>query len=182
MTILAFLVTFATRGWNSFMDLFTTRSAAEFERFKATPLAANSLPVTGDHQAPSVFNVAPLDGEAVLASPSACEETFTRLVCDGSFDAAWELLTPDSQTSWGYKSAFCEEMRARQAANIVDSKVREVRLLPSWTDELTRKTYLEVAELLVDYRVQHETREVVVQRSVHVVNVRGGWKSLCYPA
>ena len=181
MTILAVLVAFAARGWTSFMNLFTTSSAVEFERFKATPLAGGQMLFNGDHQAPSIFNVAPLDGDPVLANPADCEETFTRMVRDGSFDGAWELLTPDSQASWGEKSAFTEQMRARQSANIVDSKVREVRLLPTWTDELTLKTYRQVAELVVDYRVQHNAREVVVQRNVHVVNVRGGWKSLCYP-
>lgn len=181
MTLLGMLVVFALRAWNAFLNLFTTRSAVEFERFKGTPLPANPLPLTGDHQAPSVVNVAPLDGETVLASPADCEETFTRLVSDGHFDDAWELLTPDSQSSWGVKPKFVEEMRARQVASVVDSKVREVRLLPIWTDEHTRKTYRQVAELVVDYRVRNQTRQVVVQKNVHVVNVRGGWKSLCYP-
>jgi hypothetical protein len=133
-------------------------------------------------QAPSVFNVSLLHEEAVLSNPADCEERFTRLVCDGRFEDAWELLTPDSQTSWGERLRFVDDMRLRQSANILDSTVREVRLLPVWTDELTRKTYREVAELLVDYRLRHNTREVVVQKSVHVVNIRGGWKSLCYPA
>jgi hypothetical protein len=182
MTALAVIVTFATRGWNTFLELFSTRSAVEFERFKETPLPYSLYPHLDAEQAPSVFNVAPLDREAVPADPAECEETFTRLVSDGKFEDAWELLTPDSQASWGVKPRFIDEMLARQAANVVDSKVREVRLLPVWTDQTTLKTHRDVAELVVDYRVLRQTREVVVQKNVHVVMVRGGWKSLCYPA
>jgi hypothetical protein len=182
MSIVAVLLAFSARAWESFLNGFTTRGAAEFERFKLTQLPYRPDPRITMEQAPSVFNVALLHEDAVLSNPADCEEKFTRLVRDGRFDDAWELLTPDSQTSWGERSRFIAEMKVRQSSNIVDSTVLEVRLLPTWTDELTRKTYREVAELLVDYRLQHNAREVVVQKSVHVVNIRGGWKSLCYPA
>lgn len=174
------LATLFSRGLSGFLNLFTTRSADEFERFKGTSLPNNQVPFIGGEQAPSVVNVAPLDGEAVLSNPAECEETFTRHLSDGRYDDAWELLTPDSQASWGEPSYFFEDMKSRQAANVVGSTVREVRFMPEWTDEYTRKTYRQVAELVVDYTVRHQAREVVVQRNVHVVNVRGGWKSLCY--
>src|SRR5438132_13663352 len=106
MTLLGMLVVFALRAWNGFLNLFTTRSAVEFERFKGTPLPANPLPLHGDHQAPSVVNIAPLDGTTVLENPADCEETFTRWINDGRLDDAWELLTPDSQAQWGQKPRF----------------------------------------------------------------------------
>lgn len=166
--------------WKAFLNLFTTRTSREFERFTTVPLPGNTSPIISAEQAPSVVNVAPLHGEAAGANPADCEETFTRLVSEGKIESAWDLLSPDSQASWVNRRLFIEEMKSRQGNNVLDSKVREVRLLPTWTDEHTSKTYRQVAELLVDYRVRHQAREVVVQRSVHVVNISGGWKSLCY--
>jgi hypothetical protein len=180
MSVLAIVGGFLLRGWNTFLNIFSTRSAVEFERFKGTPLPGNALPLLGSEQAPSVVNVAPLEGETVVAGPADCEERFTRLLTEGKPEHAWELLTPDSQASWESRALFIEEMKRRQAANVLDSKVLEVRLLPEWTDQQTSRTYRQVAELVVDYRVRHQAREVVVRRDVHVVNVRGGWKSLCY--
>jgi hypothetical protein len=180
VNLLMMLATLLTRGWSSFLNLFTTRSADEFERFKGTSLPGNAVPFTSGEQAPSVVNVAPMDGDTVLTNPAECEETFTRLLSDSRYHDAWELLTPDSQVSWGQPSHFVEEMKTRQTADVMGSKVREVRLLPEWTDQETRKTYRQVAELVVDYSIRHQMREVIVQRNVHVVNVRGGWKSLCY--
>ncbi|MFY9616260.1 MAG: hypothetical protein WAT58_12760 [Candidatus Dormiibacterota bacterium] len=181
MSIVVTLLAFAARGWTAFLNVFSTRSAVEFERFKLTQLPYRPDPRITMEPAPAIFNVALLHEDAVSTDPADCEERFTSLVRDGRFEDAWELLSPDCQVSWGEKAHFIEEMRLRQAANIVDSTVREVRILATWTDELSSKTYREVAELLVDYRLQHNAREVVVQKSVHVVNIRGGWKSLCYP-
>jgi len=78
------------------------------------------------------------------------------------------------------RELFVHEMVARQPfKSVLGLKVREVRLLPQWTDQESHKTYEEVAELVVDYRVRQRSRETVVTRDVHLVNV-GGWKSLCY--
>ena len=108
---------------------------------------------------------------------------FGRLIGDGRYDSAWELLTPDSQASWERREVFGREMEARRPANArVGTRVREVRILPTWTDHASRKTYHEVAELVVDYRVRQRQREMLVTRDVHLVNVAGAWKSLCYRA
>jgi hypothetical protein len=53
-------------------------------------------------------------------------------------------------------------------------------MLATWTDHHTHKTYHEVAELVVDYRVRRRAKETVVTQDVHLVNIDGGWKSLCY--
>jgi hypothetical protein len=172
----------AIQIWNTFLNLFTTRSTVEFERFTSSSLpSASGTPWRAD-QAPTVINVTPLKSAAEgVTGPADCEETFTALASAGRFDSAWDLLTPDSQASWKNKDMFVREMSARQPfRSLLGSKVREVRLLPKWTDEETKKTYEEVAELVVDYRVRQSSREMVVTRDVHLVNVSGGWKSLCY--
>jgi hypothetical protein len=132
-------------------------------------------------QAPAVVNVEPIVTETTVTDPARCEELFTGLISTGRFDTAWELLTPDSQASWKGRDSFRQEMQVRQPGRgLLGSKVREVRILAVWTDQETKKTYRQVAELLVDYRIRQRSREMVVTKPVHVVNTSGGWKSLCY--
>jgi hypothetical protein len=169
----------ATRSWETFLNVFTTHSAVEFDRFRASALG----PQTGSaEQAPPITNVAPLELDTTVhGDPAATEEAFSQHISDGRFDVAWDLLTPDSQESWHGREAFAEEMAARQPnKDLLGTRVRQVRLLPIWTDHESRKTYHEVAELVVDYRVRQRQREMLVTRDVHLVNVAGAWKSLCY--
>lgn len=167
--------------WNSLLNLFTTRTTVEFERFTSSSLPNGGSSPWRAEPAPTVMNVQPLASVSEgVRSPEDCEETFTKLVSAGRFDAAWDLLTPDSQASWKTKEAFVREMATRQPfRSVLGLRVREVRLLPKWTDQASMKTYEEVAELVVDYRVRQKAKETVVTRDVHLVNV-GGWKSLCY--
>ena len=171
-----------TRTWTFILNVFTTRSTMEFERFTRVPLPAGAGPYTDSGTSPAIINVSPVSAGAVGGvSPELCEETFTRLISAGRFDAAWDLLTPDSQASWKDQASFTREMGARQPGRgLLGSKVREVRMLASWTDDTTKKTYRDVAELVVDYRIRQRARESVVTQDVHVVNIDGGWKSLCY--
>jgi hypothetical protein len=169
----------AARSWETFLNVFTTRSTIEFDRFRTSALG----PQTGSgEQAPPITNVAPLELDtSIHGDPAATEEAFSKHISDGRFDVAWDLLTPDSQESWHGREAFAEEMAARQPnKNLLGTRVRQVRLLPIWTDHESRKTYHEVAELVVDYRVRQRQREMLVTRDVHLVNVAGSWKSLCY--
>src|ERR1700694_1453314 len=168
-----------SRFFEAFLNLFTTRSALEFDRFRTSPLGYQSA--TGD-QAPPITNVAPLELDtSEHGDPAATEEAFTRSVSEGEFDTAWDLLDPDSQASGEGKEDFAREMASRQPTkNLLGTRVRQVRLLPIWTDHASRKTYHQVAELVVDYRVRQRQREMLVTRDVHLVNVAGAWKSLCY--
>jgi hypothetical protein len=170
------------RAWHLLLNVFTTRSTREFERFTRMPLPAGSAPYTASGASPAVMNVSTVSaGAGAGGNPTLCEETFTRLISASRFDSAWDLLTPDSQASWQDQASFTREMAARQPGRgLLGSKVREVRMLASWKDEHTNKTYHEVAELVVDYRVRHRAQETVVTQDVHLVNVNGGWKSLCY--
>jgi hypothetical protein len=174
---------FSGRALAALLNLVSTHSTREFERF--TSAAIPGVPTRAD-QSPAVVNVEPL-GPAALAGatgasdPARCEELFTGLIRAGNFDTAWELLTPDSQASWQGRESFRREMQARQPGRgLVGSRVREVRMLAVWTDDATKKTYRQVAELVVDYHIRQRSREMVVTRPVHLVNVSGGWKSLCY--
>ena len=169
-------------AWHMLLNVFTTRSAMEFERFTRVPLPAGAAPYAAPGASPAIMNVTTVSAGLVAGeNPTLCEETFTKLISAGRFDAAWDLLTPDSQASWKDRASFTREMAARQPGRgLLGSKVREVRMLPSWTDDHTQKTYHEVAELVVDYRVRQRAKETVVTQDVHLVNVNGGWKSLCY--
>ncbi|MDQ6747996.1 MAG: hypothetical protein M3010_07840 [Candidatus Dormibacteraeota bacterium] len=164
------------------LNVFTTRSTMEFERFTRVPLPAGSASYATPGASPAIMNVSTVDASAVAGeNPTLCEETFTRLISAGRFDSAWSLLAPDSQASWDDKASFTREMAANQPGRgLLGSKVREVRMLASWRDEHTKKTYHEVAELVVDYRIRRRAEETVVTQDVHLVNVNGGWKSLCY--
>ena len=171
------------RTWQLLMNVFTTRSTVEFERFRTIPLPAGAAPYSAPGASPAIMNVTSVPAsEFAGENPALCEETFTKLISAGRYEAAWDLLTPDSQASWGNQDRFNVEMSRRQPGRgLLGSKVREVRILDSWTDDHTKKTYREVAELVVDYRVRARARETVVTQDVHVVNVNGGWRSLCYP-
>src|ERR1700682_82066 len=97
-----------TRFWDAFLNLFTTRSALEFDRFRTSPLGYQSA--TGD-QAPPITNVAPLELDtSEHGDPAATEEAFTKSVSEGRFNDAWDLLNPDSQASWDDKEHFAREM------------------------------------------------------------------------
>jgi len=135
----------AARSWKTFLNVFTTRSAIEFDRFRTSDLGPQAG--TGE-QAPPITNVAPLELDTSLhGDPAATEEAFSKHISDNRFDLAWDLLTPDSQESWHGREAFAEEMAARQPnKNLLGTRVRQVRLLPIWTDHESRKTYHEVAD------------------------------------
>ncbi len=99
------------------------------------------------------------------------------------YEHAWRLLAPECQAAWGRVSAFAEVMRARDdGARLASIQVREVHILPRWSDPETHRTHRDVAELAVDYVVVLGAgRRRVVRRDVHLLPVDGGWRSLCYP-
>ncbi|MFN2462436.1 MAG: hypothetical protein ABR573_00865, partial [Candidatus Dormibacteria bacterium] len=134
-----------TRAWTLILNVFSTRSTMEFERFTRVPLPSGDAPYSEAGTSSAVINVSTVSAGSVAGtSPTLCEETFTRLISAGRFDSAWDLLTPDSQADWKDQSSFSREMAARQPGRgLLGSKVREVRMLASWTDEHTKKTYHE---------------------------------------
>src|ERR1700737_2340394 len=145
-----------SRLWETFLNVFTTRTTLEFDRFRSSPLGAQ----TDGDQAPPITNVVPLELDATEhGDPAAIEEAFTKSVSEGRFDDAWDLLNPDSQASWDDKEHFAREMAARHPPKgFLGPRGRQVRLLPIWTDNASRKTYHQVAELVVDYRARQRQR------------------------
>jgi len=99
------------RAWHMLLNVFTTRSAMEFERFTRVPLPVGSAPYAASGASPAVMNVSTVSAGAMAGvNPTLCEETFTRLISASRFDSAWDLLTPDSQASWKDQASFTKEM------------------------------------------------------------------------
>ena len=69
----------------------------EFERFRQVPLPAGAAPYSAPGASPAIMNVTSVPvSEFAGENPTICEETFTRLISAGRFEAAWDLLTPDT--------------------------------------------------------------------------------------
>jgi len=115
--------------------------------------------------------------------PSVVERQLVDCLRWRRYDQAWRLLAPDCQAAWGDPKAFGEVMRTRDdGARMASIRVREVHILPRWSDPETQRTHRDVAELAVDYViVLGAGRRLVVRRDVHLLPVQGGWRSLCYP-
>jgi len=60
-------------------------------------------------------------------------------------------------------------------------RVKEVRILAEWHDPDAGRTYEQVAELQVEYRLGEREQARVLPRTVHLVPGGGKWRSLCYP-
>lgn len=110
------------------------------------------------------------------------ETRFTRLHAEGRFDEMWELLTDDAQRAWGGRESFIREMpRLDEWMEILELHVLSVKIVPTWTDSLHQRTYNNVAELVMRYRVRQQWREWAFERQVHLVPTLEGWRTLCYP-
>ena len=103
----------AARSWETFLNVFTTRSAVEFDRFRTSALGPQT---DSGEQSPPITNVVPLELDVSMhGDPAATEEAFSKHITEGRFDVAWDLLTPDSQESWHGREAFALEMTERQS-------------------------------------------------------------------
>ncbi|HUY98676.1 MAG TPA: hypothetical protein VMW47_13865 [Verrucomicrobiae bacterium] len=132
---------------------------------------------------------APAEGEAPYAAipvndPARVERQLVDCLRWRRYDQAWRLLAPDCQAAWGQPSTFAELMRTRDdGARLASIQVREVHILPRWSDPETRRTHRDVAELAVDYVIiLGAGRRRVVRQDVHLLPLDGGWRSLCYPS
>lgn len=116
------------------------------------------------------------------SDPGQCEVLFTELMRQRRFDRAYLLLAPECQQSWGSPEAFAAAQSSAGVEAMAGVEVRRTRRLHGWHDADAGCTHDEVAELLVEYIVTVGDRTVAVPRTVHLVAVRGKWRSLCYPA
>lgn len=118
----------------------------------------------------------------VSIAPGTIETRFMRLHAEGRFDEMWEMLAEDAQRAWGGRENFIREMpRLDEWMEILELEVISVKIVSSWTDQVHQRTYSNVAQLVMRYRVRQQWREWTFDREVHLIPAAGGWRTLCYP-
>jgi len=116
-------------------------------------------------------------------TPATFERKFMKLHAEGRFDEMWDMLAEDAQHAWGGREAFIREMpRMGDETELLDMQVVSVSVVEGWTDQVHRRTYSNVARMIMRYRVRQQWREWTFDRQVHLIPAAGGWRTLCYPA
>jgi hypothetical protein len=158
----------------------TTWPADDFMRFVRTPIAGVGEPAQATAMPPTTEPFRPPEPNSI--APGTFEVRFSALQSQARYDEMWEMLAEDAQRSWRSRAAFIAGMKS-QAADIelLETDVRDVEIVPEWTDRRRRRTYTNVAELTVRYRLRHQWRELTMDRTVHLVPAADGWRTLCYP-
>lgn len=159
---------------------FTTWPADDFGRFVRAPVgAAGSGTVTAQPPA-----LEPLRSPAPSASaPGTFEMRFMKMHSEGRLDEMWDLLAEDAQRAWGGRDAFVRGMpRLGDDVQLKDMQVLSTAVLPSWTDARHKRTYNNVAQLVMRYHVRQQWRDWSFERRVHLIPAAGGWRTLCYPS
>jgi hypothetical protein len=159
---------------------FTTYPSDEFDRFVNASMAS---PGTGGPAAlpPTARPMRP--PPPVSIAPATFEMRFMKLQAEGRFDDMWEMLAEDAQRAWGGRDAFIRGMpRLGDDTELLDMQVITVTVLEGWTDRLHQRSYQNVAQMVMRYRVRQNWREWTFDRQVHLIPAAGGWRTLCYPA
>ena len=158
---------------------FTTWPSDEFDRFVTTSMLGTALggpaamPPTAEPMRPP---------PPVSIAPATFEMRFMRFQAEGRFDEMWEMLAEDAQRAWGGREAFIRDMpRLGDDAELLDMQVISVTVLEGWTDRMHQRTYQNVAQMVMRYRVRQHWREWTFDRQVHLIPAAGGWRTLCYP-
>jgi hypothetical protein len=115
------------------------------------------------------------------ANPAFSEAVFVELMRARQYRRAYALLSPECQQSWGSLQAFVDAQRIGALAQLRGVRVTEVRHLDRWRDPDSGMVHEHAAELDVLYDIGDATRNVSLPRTVHLVALGGGWRSLCYP-
>ncbi len=159
---------------------FTTWPVDDFGRFTSAPMGLG-FPTTG-----AVF---PPAGEPhrppapMSTAPATVEMRFMKLHSEGRFDEMWEMLAEDAQRAWGGREAFIRNMpRMDEETELLDIQVLNVKVLESWTDRQHARSYSNVAQMVLRYRVRQQWKDWTLDRQVHLIPAAGGWRTLCYPA
>ena len=159
---------------------FTTWPVDDFGRFVRAPVglgfttAGLALPPSGEpHRPPAPMSIA----------PATVEMRFMRLHTEGRFDEMWEMLAEDAQRAWGGRESFIRDMpRLDDGTELLDIQVLNVKVLESWTDRQHERSYSNVAQMMLRYRVRQQWKDWTLDRQVHLIPAAGGWRTLCYPA
>jgi hypothetical protein len=132
---------------------FTTWPEDDFDRFAPTPVA-----------------------------PATFEMRFMQLHTEGRFDEMWDMIAEDAQRAWGGREMFIRDMpRLGDDTEVLDVQVLDVKVLESWTDIRHERTYSDVAQMLLRYRVREQWKDWTLDRQVHLIPAAGGWRTLYYP-
>jgi hypothetical protein len=159
---------------------FTTWPVDEFGRFVRAPVGFGmfsgeiALPPAGEpHRAPEPMSIA----------PATFEMRFMKLHAEGRFDEMWDMLAEDAQRAWGGREIFMRDMpRLDDGTELLDIQVLTVKVLESWTDRAHDRSYSNVAQMMLRYRVRQQWKDWTLDRQVHLIPAAGGWRTLCYPA
>ena len=118
----------------------------------------------------------------VSVAPATFERQFMKLHAEGRFEEMWEMLAEDAQRAWGGREAFIRGMpRLDAETELLDMQVVSVAVVEGWTDQLHRRTYSNVARMVMRYHVRQQWREWTFDRQVHLIPAAGSWRTLCYP-
>jgi hypothetical protein len=159
---------------------FTTYPSDEFDRFVSASMTTSgaggpaTLPPASRPMRPP---------PPVSIAPATFEMRFMKLQAEGRFDEMWEMLAQDAQRAWGGREAFIKGMpRLGDDIELLDVQVITVTVLEGWTDRVHQRSYQNVAQMVMRYRVRQNWREWTFDRQVHLIPAAGGWRTLCYPA
>jgi hypothetical protein len=159
---------------------FTTWPSDEFGRFISASVTTSA---TGGPAAlpPAARPMRP--PPPVSIAPATFEMRFMKLQAEGRFDEMWEMLAEDAQRAWGGREAFIKGVpRLGDDMELLDMQVVTVTVLEGWTDRVHQRSYQNVAQMVMRYRVRQNWREWTFDRQVHLIPAAGGWRTLCYPA
>ena len=159
---------------------FTTWPVDDFDRFVRAPVglgmaaAEPALPPFGQpFRPPAPMSIA----------PATFEMRFMKLHAEGRFDEMWEMIAEDAQRAWGGREMFIRDMpRLGDDTEILDVQVVNVKVLEAWTDRRHERTYSNVAQMVLRYRVREQWKDWTLDRQVHLIPAAGGWRTLFYPA
>lgn len=179
------------RRWWTWVRHFTmARLTVDGDEEPPGPTPSRPHPHRRRHSAPDPWPEENADPERALA-PSSFEQRFTRLQREGDFTTMWDLVADDAQRDWGGRDRFVEALTHEGTLgwSVLDVRVLAVQVLPEWHDERGGGDYRGVAQLRCRYRLQHEegdgeeaaTREVQLDREVHLIPDEAGWRTLYYP-
>jgi hypothetical protein len=157
---------------------FTTWPADDFGRFVSASVGTGMAGASAFP--PPVEPLRPPPPSSI--APATFEMRFMRLHAEGRFDEMWDMLAEDAQRAWGGRETFMRDMpRLDDGTELLDMQAVSVAILEGWTDQAHQRTYSNVAQLVMRYRVRHQWKEWTFDRQVHLVPAAGGWRTLCYP-
>ena len=159
---------------------FTTWPSDEFGRFIRASVTSSA---TGGPAAlpPAARPMRP--PPPVSIAPATFEMRFMKLQAEGRFDEMWEMLAEDAQRAWGGREAFIKGVpRLGDDMELLDMQVVTVTVLEGRTDRVHQRSYQNVAQMVMRYRVRQNWREWTFDRQVHLIPAAAGWRTLCYPA